>query len=275
MKGRAQAVAIAGLGMGTVLFAWVGAAAAALVTLRKGWAEGSYVVFWAFLPALAVAMLGQDVGPLTMLLGSAATATVLRSYQYWPYALAMAALSGVASATVLNFAAQGYLASVLAMIQPVFDQIREQAPQSALLSVKTTDIAAVIGVSTTLWSVLAVMLARWWQALLYKPGGFQEEMWQLRLPPLVSVGLVAAMLLLVNIGEAYRFWGICCVLPFIVAGLALAHGVVGRLGLGRVWLVVLYVSLTLVGPLWAVLILAAIVDSWIDIRRRLPVRPEQ
>ncbi|MBU0537243.1 MAG: hypothetical protein KKG73_02245, partial [Gammaproteobacteria bacterium] len=55
MKGRLQAVAVAGLGVGTLVFAWVGVAAAILVLLRKGLAEGAYVVFWALLPAIAVA----------------------------------------------------------------------------------------------------------------------------------------------------------------------------------------------------------------------------
>ncbi len=272
MKGRLQAVAVAGLGMGTLMFAWVGAAAAALVTLRKGLAEGAYVVFWALLPAIAVVVMARDIGPLTMLLGSAATAMVLRELQYWPYALLATVVAGLVSSAALQFAGQAYLAEVLAVIEPMLEQFRQQG---AKITVQTGDIAAVIGVSTCLWSLLAVMLARWWQSLLYRPGGFREEMWQLRLPPVVTLILLGILLLLSSLGESYRFWGICCALPFIVAGLALIHGVVGRLNLGRVWLVVLYVSLFLLGPLWAVLILAAVLDSWIDFRKRLPVPPEQ
>ena len=141
--------------------------------------------------------------------------------------------------------------------------------------ITTGDIAALIGVSAVLWSTLAVMLARWWQALLYNPGGFRLEMWQLRLSPAVTIGLVAMMLLLSKIGGDYRFWAVMCVMPIVIAGLALVHGVVGRLGLGRAWLIVFYVALLMLRPLWVALILIAIVDSWIDIRRRLPVRPAQ
>lgn len=272
MRGRLQAVAVAGLAMGTLMFAWVGAAAAALVTLRKGLAEGAYVVFWALLPAVAVMVMARDLGPLTMLLGSAATAAVLRELQYWPYALLTAVAAGLLSALALDIAGQAYLAEVLAMVEPMLEQLRQQGSQ---FSIEAGDVAAVIGVSTCLWSVLAVMLARWWQALLYRPGGFRDEMWQLRLTPLVALILVGLMLLLGNLGDNYRFWGICCALPFVVAGLALVHGVVGRLNLGRVWLVVLYVALVLLGPLWAVLILVAVLDSWIDFRKRLPAAPEQ
>ena len=101
MKGRLQAVAVAGLGIGSLMFAWVGASAAALVTLRKGMTEGAFVVFWALLPAIAVALYGQDVGPLCMLLTTAAAAEVLRSRRSWPLALASAVLGGMLSAFAL------------------------------------------------------------------------------------------------------------------------------------------------------------------------------
>ncbi|CAA0082499.1 Uncharacterised protein [Zhongshania aliphaticivorans] len=274
MKGRLQALAVAGLGVGTLVFAWVGVAAAVLVLLRKGLAEGAYVVFWALLPAIAVATIGADVGPLTMLLGASVTALVLRNTQQWASALITAVAVGLFSALLLLQFANAYLASVLELVQPMLKTMQASAP-GTFPEITTGDVAALIGVSTVLWSVLAVMLARWWQSLLYNPGGFRVEMWQLRLSPTVMIGLVAVMLLLSKIGGHYRFWAIMCVMPIVIAGLALIHGVVGRLGLGRVWLIVFYVALFILQPLWVALILAAIVDSWIDIRRRLPVPPAQ
>jgi hypothetical protein len=274
MKGRLQAVAVAGLGVGTLVFAWVGVAAAVLVLLRKGLAEGAYVVFWALLPAIAVATIGADVGPLTMLLGASATALVLRNTQQWANALITAVAAGLFSALLLTQFANAYLASVLELVQPMLQKMQASAP-GVFPEITTGDIAALSGVSAVLWSTLAVMLARWWQALLYNPGGFRLEMWQLRLSPAVTIGLVAMMLLLSKIGGDYRFWAVMCVMPIVIAGLALVHGVVGRLGLGRAWLIVFYVALLMLRPLWVALILIAIVDSWIDIRRRLPVRPAQ
>ncbi|WP_373084721.1 hypothetical protein [Zhongshania sp.] len=273
MKGRLQAVAVAGLGVGTLMFAWVGVAAATLVMLRKGLNEGAYVVFWALLPAIAVAAIGADVGPLTMLLGATATAAVLRSTQQWAYAMLAAVGAGLLTALILMHMADDYLASILAMVQPMLERMQVSA-SGRLPEIGSGDIAAVIGVSTVLWSTLAVMLARWWQSLLYNPGGFRQEMWQFRLPPTITVVLVALMLLLSNVGGDYRFWGVMCMLPIVISGIALVHGAVGRLGLGRAWLIVFYVALLLLGPLWAGLILLAIVDSWIDIRRRLPNRSQ-
>ncbi len=74
MRGRMQAVIVAAVATGSVLFAWIGAAVVALVTLRKGTNQGLYVLFWALLPAFIVAW-GGDTGPLTTLLGVALAAS--------------------------------------------------------------------------------------------------------------------------------------------------------------------------------------------------------
>ena len=44
MRGRWQALGIAVLGSGSLLFGWISAAAIALVTLRKGTASGGWLV---------------------------------------------------------------------------------------------------------------------------------------------------------------------------------------------------------------------------------------
>lgn len=270
MKGRVNAVGVAGLAIGTVMFAWIGAAVAALVMLRKGVAEGAYVVFWALLPGLAVAKFGGDIGPMTMLMGAAVSAFVLRQTQSWTYSMLSAVGFSLLMALMLVQFGDAYLASVAAMIQPMLDQIKQQLPK--MLDISHGDIAAMLSISTGLWSILALMLARWWQGMLYNPGGFQAEFWRFRVTPMAVVILVMVMLLLGNSGEQYRFWGVVCFLPLVVAGIALVHGSVGRLGLGRIWLFVFYFALLSVSPLWALLILAAVIDSWFDIRRRLPDR---
>ena len=65
MRGRTQAVAVSVLAVGTVFFAWIGAAAVALVTLRKGSTQGVYLLAWTLLPAAVIALQGSDLGPLT------------------------------------------------------------------------------------------------------------------------------------------------------------------------------------------------------------------
>ena len=59
-------------------------------------------------------------------------------------------------------------------------------------------------------------------------------------------------------------------LPFLVAGFALVHGVVGIRHWGRGPLIVLYIAWLLAWELvTGVLLLLAVVDSWLDFRARL------
>ena len=61
MRGRWQALAVAVLGSGSLLFGWISAAAIALVTLRKGTASGGWLVLWAMLPAAIVAAMSLSL----------------------------------------------------------------------------------------------------------------------------------------------------------------------------------------------------------------------
>ena len=51
MRGRWQALAVAVLGAGSLLFGWISASAVALVTLRRGVVTGAWLTLWALLPA--------------------------------------------------------------------------------------------------------------------------------------------------------------------------------------------------------------------------------
>jgi hypothetical protein len=78
MRGRWQALAVAVLGAGSLLFGWLSAAAVALVTLRKGVTDGSWLVLWALLPALLAGWISGDIGSIILLLGTYLLAVVLR-----------------------------------------------------------------------------------------------------------------------------------------------------------------------------------------------------
>jgi len=78
MRGRWQALAVAVIGAGSLLFGWLSAAAIALVTLRKGVVDGSWLVLWALLPALLAAWMSGDIGSIVLLAGTFALAVVLR-----------------------------------------------------------------------------------------------------------------------------------------------------------------------------------------------------
>ena len=78
MRGRWQALAVAVVGAGSLLFGWLSAAAIALVTLRKGVIDGSWLVLWALLPALLAAWMSGDIGSVVLLAGTFVLAVTLR-----------------------------------------------------------------------------------------------------------------------------------------------------------------------------------------------------
>lgn len=277
MKGRAQAVIVAVLSTVTVLFAWVGAATVALVILRRGVYQGLLVMLWALLPAVLVAAWG-DTGPLSGLLGSALVAVVLRWTVSWPLALCAAAASGLLTAAALSTIGGDYLAQALRLLTDMLVQVQSEVASSGAADMASVpmpsvlEVAGLLGLSNAFSVVLCVMLARWWQALLYNPGGFKQELHGLRLPPQVSVSLAVACALLMVAGPEFRFWTFILAVPLVFAGFCLIHAVADKRKMSSVWLVLFYFAWLLLDPLKAVVLLLAIADSWLNFRERLDTR---
>jgi hypothetical protein len=117
-----------------------------------------------------------------------------------------------------------------------------------------------------------VVLARWWQAALYNPGGFQTEFHQLRLPLWLTGTLALAVFGLSSITDMTQ-WLFVLSVPLLFAGLALIHGLVEQLKLGRAWLIATYLGLLLSSAVvFTLLAIMATLDSVFKLRQRLPVR---
>ncbi|WP_022948027.1 YybS family protein [Methylohalobius crimeensis] len=118
--------------------------------------------------------------------------------------------------------------------------------------------------------VLSLLLARWWQAILYHPGGFGEEFRQLRLPRWLLVLLVGGMWLA-------GYWNkvllsdllIASMTIYLFQGLAALHGIVAQRNLSGFWLVPAY-GLLLLMPQYGVMGLSFMgaVDSLVNFRDR-------
>jgi len=271
MRGRIQAVMVAVLATGSVFLAWIGAAVVALVTLRQGTNQGAYVLFWALLPALVIAWTG-DTGPLSTLLGVTLAATVLRSSQSWPLALSAAATAGLLTGLALIFLGEEYLQVLVTLVGDFFARLQEQNESLQLAAPSMSQVAGLLGWGNALSVTLCLMLGRWWQSLLYNPGGFKEEFQSFRLPPAMTIVLLLVAMGVGSLGVDFWFWALIAALPFIFAGFGLVHGVAAKRQLNSVWLGLFYFSWLLLDPVKVVLLLAVIVDSWIDLRARVASR---
>jgi hypothetical protein len=129
-------------------------------------------------------------------------------------------------------------------------------------------IAGMLGLVNAMGSMLCLLLARWWQAALYNPGGFGQEFKALQLPPPVTLVLVAPALALVVSGMDYRTWAVIFALPLTFAGLALVHARAALRGQGSGWLTGFYLMWLFFDPVKLVLVFVAIADSWLNFRQR-------
>ena len=112
-----------------------------------------------------------------------------------------------------------------------------------------------------------MLLARYWQAALYNPGGFGQEFKRLRLPAVIVFPLVFSMLLAPSLGIQAAILTPVCSVPLVFAGLAVVHGLVAKYRSGNFWLIGLYIGIVLFTQLtYPLLMVLAIVDSVFDFR---------
>ena len=276
MRGRMQATLVVAGCAALPLLYWLGAAAGCLVLLRRGLKDAVGVLALGLLPALIWWLQMGDPRVLLVLLGSSSLALVLRASESWVRTLLVSVALGLVYSVMLGAAFRPQieaLAQEIVKILPLalgdlYQQLSvdERARFASLIApVLTGLIAALLQVV----SVLSLILGRYWQALLYNPGGFGREFRAIRIPLGPAMLLLALMLLGPNLGAQMAMLTPLCSVPLVFAGLALIHGLVGQKRLAGFWLVGLYVTLLLfMQLLYPLLVVLAIVDSLIDFRGR-------
>ncbi|MFN2329829.1 MAG: hypothetical protein ABR612_13010 [Chromatocurvus sp.] len=270
MSGRYRALLVAMASSGSLLFCWIGAAVAALVTLRRGPAQGAWIVLWASLPALVVARMSGDTTPLALLAGTFVLALVLRLSVSLALAVLASALVGIATG-LLTLAFGGAILEQLSAVFADFVRAMQDAnnvENVTLVAPSITQLAGMIGAANAALSVLCLMLARYWQAALYNPGGFASEFRELRYPVGVTASLVVGALALASMGLVYRSWSVSLLIPVSVVGFALLHAWAAVKGRGTFWLTAMYAAWLLFDAAKLMLVVLAFADAWVDFRQR-------
>ncbi len=274
MRGRKHAALVAVIAALLPLLYWISAAAVALVTLRRGTGDGAGLLVWALLPAGVWAYSG-DPTPLVVITGTYVLAILLRETVSWPRVLMLALPLGALMAMLLETVLSGVIGQMVEMTQQLLAQSSTGAGAETLLTQDTLHAILVGGLSAvhTAMVLLSLILARAWQAGLYNPGGFAQEFHGLRLPPAYTALLLAGLVLGAQLGLEIWRWLPLLLLPWIICGIALIHGSVAKRDLGRSWLVGFYLAVVFFGPYMILLLVAAaVIDSFVDIRSRLPVK---
>lgn len=293
MSSRLRALLVAFLGN---LLPLISPATVALVTVRKGLNEGVLVLLWAVLP-LVLMLYVSEVNPLLVWTSVASVLVVLlaalilritASWQLTLLGLVLLSALSVAPMSAMNenvALLQATLMEKLEQMQrlPVepesgqADQIKVDQAQVAVetgaepelesLPLSQQFVLGLLAWVVAMGSVASLLLGRWWQALLYNPGGFATEFRALRLYPLMALTLVAGMASCYLFSTEYAAWGNLLGLPLLIAGLALVHH---RLAVGKIgvhWLAIFYICfLLLPGPFSVMLLGLGLLDSMMDLR---------
>ncbi|WP_207865610.1 MULTISPECIES: hypothetical protein [Pseudomonas] len=275
MRGRMQATLVVAGSAALPLLFWLSAAAGCLVLLRRG-SDALSVLGVGVLSALVSWHYLKDPTALIVLLGACGLALVLRAEHTWNRVLLVSVAVGLLIAVSLGSVFGSFteaLAQTFEQVLPLaMGEVYEKfsADQKAILTGLAVPLSIIsTAVSLQVFSVLCLILGRYWQALLYNPGGFGREFRAIRLPKGVALSLLAVMCVAPFFGLHALVLLPLCSVPLFFAGLALVHGLVAQKRLAGFWLVGIYVTLVpfmhLLGPLLVVL---AIVDSLIDFRGR-------
>ncbi|MDA0787828.1 MAG: hypothetical protein O2780_00045 [Proteobacteria bacterium] len=266
MRGRAYAIGASVVTAPLPLVNWISTAIVSLVILRKGGGEGGLVLLWTLLPLGGLVYLSGDPTPLIAILGTASLALILRVTVSWEFTLAAAVLIGGVGSLVFQYTATDLLVT--------FVEIYLEYSKSMAVSV-SEEVArnAIVGFFAMgqAYAMLALLvLARWWQSMLYNPGGFQKEFHGLRMTPRLSTVIVLLLVLCIAFNDLLGRWIPLLTVPLIFSGLGIVHWMIKSKEMSSNWLVAFYLLLLFffqfVYPLLASL---ALMDSYLDLRKRM------
>lgn len=276
MRGRMQATLAVAIMVVPGLF-WFGAAIASLVLLRKGANQ-----------AISVGMVGLVIGlvswyferptPLLVLLGALVLAQTLRITISWVYVLLVSVLISVGCYWLFYLNPTNQMAEMVTVAIAQFPEMLQQTYQiTPEQSVAMAKIAAPIviplmyAIGIQLLSIVSLLVARYWQALLYNSGGFREEFYQLRMPIGVMTALVIGMLIVPNLIDSLVVLTFACSIPLVFAGLSLIHALFAKAQM-NVGIVVFYIMfIVAIYVFYPLLVILAIVDSFLNLRK-LPTK---
>jgi len=267
MRGRSQAVIVAVVTSGIPMLFWIAAAAVGLVTLRRGMKDGGIVCLWALIPAAVVAGLGE-IMPLIAMPGMLLLAWVLRVSASWSWTLVGSAGMALLFSAGLISVGEAYLDEITRLFTQVFEDIDTSGEAGAVLIPPTkVEVAGMFGLVHGVTLVVCLLIARWWQAMLFNPGGFGHEFKALRLSSVQGVGLILSALALGMMGPEFRLWSWIPLTPLLFSGVGLIHNMVARTGRSGL-LGVFYAALIILPPVKQLLVVLAVMDSWMDFRAR-------
>lgn len=277
LHGRAAALLVV---TGTVLMplvSWLSVAALGLVTLRRGPGEGAFLAGLATLVLLGATVLtgaspmAAVVPMLALWIPALIAGAVLRETVSWPYALEILATVMVAGMLVFHAVlgdATAFWVNQLTDMQAELQAAGTAADEGErIVSALAERLTGVVFGGLLALVMGGLVLARYWQALLFNPGGFRDEFHALRLQSGFAMATLGLLLASLALGPGVvNDAGSVLVTVFVLQGLAVIHAIARHRGWPGPALIPVYVLLPVLGRLVA---FVGLFDVFTDLRRRL------
>lgn len=289
MRGRNQAVLVVA---SFTILSWLlsvasllASAALALPTLRRGVGDGLLTAALA-LPIVVLAgywLMGGALEAagfaLVIWVPTLVVAGVLRESGQLGRALLSACGLGMAAVMVVYMIMDDPQAfwreQFQALLKPVLEaQMPTGGDQAMTL---TLDLFAryatgAVSAGSVLSVMISLLIARWWQAGLFNPGGFRKEFIEMSLGKPASLVFMGAVGVLSFTSDQVALFLANLLLPavmvYMLAGFSVIHGLCATHSSGRFWLTGLYVALMFMTPLILAIALVGVSDPWLGWRQR-------
>lgn len=287
LKGYSQAALVAAsmamLGLLLPPVAWLSGAAVALVTLVSGHRSGllvtaiagigtavlaglilsapevaAYYVLLVWLPVVMVAVVLRQTVSLVIslqLIAGVSLLGIIILYLFFPD-------FGEIWRSSLNMMAD----DLIAKSEGTLDEQQLQQLIDQIVRILPGFFASSFMIGT----MLSLYLARWWQAVIYNPGGFGKEFRAINLGKTSALIALAVALAgsFIN-ADVFNAMLLVVFVLYLNQGVAVLHAVFAGRQLNAVWLFLVYLFMFFVPHTVVLLALAGLADTWIDFRRRL------
>ena len=259
-------------------------ASVGLFTLRQGELPGLLVIIASSLlfglaamtSSIGTALLPNLLPLFVVLIVVWILAIILRRLQSLPITISVACLFGLIYVIGFHLSVDDienwWQIRLAQFFAPAIAQVGEKDQQAIyqFINIYAPQITGLLAATMVFYSLLCLFVARWWQALLYNPQGFQKEFHNLRFGNYVAIFtlILVAMNFIPAVGiSSLSRDGLTVVLftVYLLQGLAIGHFIIANKKLNSAWIVALYFVSIFSYPLIAVL---GFIDTWFDFRKR-------
>jgi uncharacterized protein YybS (DUF2232 family) len=268
---------------------------AAFITLRRGAGEGFLLLIAAAILPTIILCMGAPAGEADslsatdILLAIGLTnvltwvfAVLLRRFGSWNMLLQTAAVLSLVTVLVVHLINPDVQQMWQTRLTNYFTYAMQTASDLSAGEL-TTQRAMISRVMTTLspfatgfvtmfvvfYALLQVLLARWWQAAIYNPGGLRKELCEIRLSYAAGIVCIAGFALSFIDNKVISDMMPVMYFTFSLAGFSILHVMTSKSKTGWFWNCLVYIAMIVMPISMALIAALGLLDTFFDLRRRI------